>query len=107
MQIHWIQFPEVMNAQRASAEERLRRLELEDRDLGAVRIIARPVSHARQTGQLVKLTGRVRGQQIVASGQRAGLGHALGDALESFEKQLHRLRERRREERTAPSQLSH
>jgi ribosome-associated translation inhibitor RaiA len=101
MQIHWAQFPDAMTEQRSAAEQRLQRLAQEDRHLGVVRIVARPLRHHRQGGQAVKLTGHVRGREIVVCEEGQGLGRALADAVESFERQIHRLRERRRAARTA------
>jgi ribosome-associated translation inhibitor RaiA len=105
VQIHWAQFPERMNTQRAAAEERLQRLELSGGEL-QVHIAARAIHLHGQRGQVVTVRCRILGRELLACCQRESLGGALHEAVESFERQVHELRERRRSGRTCGIQVA-
>jgi ribosomal subunit interface protein len=99
MQIHWAQFPELESARQAAAEDRIRRLAQGHDDLLDVHIVAQPTNHHRHGGQRVKLSCMFLGRQVVASCESEDLELALHEVLEGLERQIHKLRELRREDR--------
>jgi cold shock CspA family protein len=66
-----------------------------------VRITARPTPHHRHGGQEVRLTCEARGREIVAARTRPDAALALNEALDAFEREVWRMRDRRTRERTA------
>jgi len=100
MEIHWKGLDEVSAFEKDRIEERLRSLEEGHLDLIDVRIAARPTNHHRHGGQEVGITCEARGKQIVASRARADLGLSLNEALDAFEREVRRMREKRSERST-------
>lgn len=99
MEIHWYNpnaFPE---SDRASAEARIVGLVGDHTDVIDVRIAARETSHHRHGGQEVRITCQARGSELVAARTRADAGLALNEALDAFERELRRLRDRRTKQR--------
>jgi ribosomal subunit interface protein len=103
MELHW-HHPELFRAQdRAQTEQRLRELARDHDDLIDVRISARPSTHHRHGDQEVHIICEVRGKEIVAARTRADLGLALNEALDAFEREVDRKRDRRRQQRRGRS----
>lgn len=95
MEIHW-RHPEVFSdRERESTESRLADIARERTDLIDVRIAARPTAHHRHGGQEVRIVAEARGAEIVAVRTRADAALALGEALDAFEREVWRLRDRR------------
>lgn len=100
MQIHWRNLEGIDEADRLKAEERLRALSEGHDDLIDVRISARESGHHRRGEREVRITCQARRKDIVAARTRVELGLALNEALDAFEREVHDLRRRRRDERT-------
>ena len=96
MQIHWTDFESVTQAQRDAVERRIAALAEERGDLIDVRLVAHQTNHHRQGGSKVRIVCQARGTEIVASCERPELGHALDEAVDDFEREVRRVRERRR-----------
>ena len=99
MQIQWTHCESLSERQREAVELRIRALAEERDDLLDVRIVARLTNHHRLGGREVRITSLVRGREIVASVERPELGLALCEALDDFEREVRRRRERRRTHR--------
>lgn len=97
MQIHWTDFESVTTAQREAVERRISALADERNDLIGVRLVAHQTNHHRLGGREVRIVCQARGSEIVASCERPELGQALDEAVDDFEREVRRLRERRRE----------
>jgi len=101
VELHWHR-PELFGEQeRALADERIQTLARDHSDLIGVRISAKPTAHHRHGGQEVQITCDARGGQISASRTRPDLGLALNEALDAFEREVWRMRDRRAERRRA------
>lgn len=99
MQIHWTH-PEHLRAEdRSASEARLARLAADQSDLIDLRIVVRPTRHHRHGGHEVRITCQARGKEIVATREREDAGLALNEAVDAFEHEVRRLRERRRTRR--------
>jgi ribosome-associated translation inhibitor RaiA len=96
MQIHWTDFDSLSEAQRDAVERRLAALADERDDLIAVRLVARATQHHRLGGRQVRIVCQARGAEIVASCERPEIGQALDEAVDDFEREVRRARERRR-----------
>jgi cold shock CspA family protein/ribosome-associated translation inhibitor RaiA len=95
VEIHWDRTEGLPEAARAAAEERLRGLAREHGDLIDLRIKASETRHHRRGGKEIRVSGRAWRNEIVASRTAAGLELALAEALDVFERELRRLRDRR------------
>ena len=95
MEIHWIKLDSLASAQKREIEARLQALAEGHSDLIDLRIAARSDRHHRHGGKSVRITCEVRGDEIVAGKTRADLGLALDEALDAFEREVRRLRDRR------------
>jgi cold shock CspA family protein len=109
MQLHW-HHPEAFHeADRLAAEQRIAALADGRTDLIDVRIAARASEHHRHGGQEVRITCQARGKDLVAARTRPDAGAALNEALDAFEREVWRMRDRRvkaRQERpAAPPEL--
>lgn len=109
MEIHWRNLAELAPAARGRVEQRLRALAEGRGDLIDVHLAAKTTRHHVHGGCEVSVRGLVRGRELVASRTRPDLGQALNEALDAFEAELRRLRERRTarrsvQEREAPEQ---
>jgi CspA family cold shock protein len=100
MQIHWTDMDEVEAEQRAAATERLEKLDEGATDLIDLRISGRHSQHHRHGAREVRIICQARGREIIAARERDDLGLALHDALDAFEREVRKLRERRRDQRT-------
>ena len=98
MEIHWHHVGTTLrDEERAAIEERLRSLAAGHDDLIDVRISGRESGHHRHGEKEVRIVCQARGKELVAARSRADLGLALHEALDAFEREVHRLRERRRD----------
>jgi cold shock CspA family protein/ribosome-associated translation inhibitor RaiA len=111
MQIHWVHGEAFDARQREQIEARIQALAEGRTDLIDVRIAARPNGHHRHGGKEVRITCEARGREIVAARTCADVSLALDEAIDVFEREVQRLRDRRaglREERdrgAPPSEL--
>lgn len=100
MEVHWTHFDDLPERERTIADRRLAKLANGHDDLLRVRLVARGTRHHRHGGNEVRVTCSARGQELVAVSEREELGLALDEALGDLERQVHRLREKRRDRRT-------
>lgn len=96
MQFHWTDFESVSQVQREAVERRIAALADERGDLIDVRLVAHETNHHRQGGREVRIVCQARGAEIVASCERPELGRALDEAVDDFEREVRRVRARRR-----------
>ena len=99
MEIHWLNTDAFLPADMRKAEQRIGSLAEAATDVIDVRIGARPSGHHRHGGQEVRITCEARGREIVAARTRPDIGQALNEALDAFERELRKLRDRRAERR--------
>lgn len=99
LEIHWVHAGEVDEAQRLAAEARVRALAEGHEDLIDVRFTARSSGHHKHGEKEVRITCDARGMEVVAARSRADLGLALDEALDAFEREVRRMRERRQDQR--------
>ncbi|NNL86066.1 MAG: HPF/RaiA family ribosome-associated protein [Myxococcales bacterium] len=97
MKLHWVGFQELDESQRALVENRVQQLAEGHRDLIDVRFTGRPTRHHRHGGQEVRITCQARGHEIVAARTCPDLELALNAALDTFEREVHRLRDKQRD----------
>ena len=100
MEVHWLHPNAYSEAERLVAEARIRDIAADQTDLIDVRITTRSTQHHRLGEQEVHIICEARGKQIVASRTRAEAGLALNEALDVFEREVLRMRDRRIERRT-------
>lgn len=100
MQIHWVHPNELDSGDRDAAEARIAFLGEGHKDLIDVRIVAKTSGHHEHGGAEVRITCQARGQEIVAARTRPDAGLALHDAIDAFEGEVRRMREKRRDRRT-------
>jgi CspA family cold shock protein len=109
MEIHWTHMGEVDPGLRADAERRLRALAADHTDLIDLRITGAETRHHRHGAREVRIRCQARGRELVVTRQRDELGLALNEALDAFEREVHRLRavqrERRNQRPAAPPHL--
>lgn len=99
MQLHWVH-PDVFDERdRSAAEKRIQALASHSTDLIDVRISARTTAHHRHGEQEVRITCDARGRELVAARTRPDAGLALNEALDAFEHEVRRLRDRRTKQR--------
>ena len=103
MELHWVHPESFGEAERQSAEERIRALAEGHTDLIDVRVIARKTAHHRHGGHEVRITCDARGQEIVAGRTRPDVGLALNEVIDAFEREVWRMRERRTQQRRPPA----
>jgi len=99
MQIHWTDFGAVSPVQREAVERRIVALSKERNDLIDVRLVARSTQHHRRGGKEVRIVCQACGAEIVASCEDVEVGRALDEAVDDFEREVRRVRARRRERR--------
>jgi cold shock CspA family protein/ribosome-associated translation inhibitor RaiA len=105
VEIHWRNVKGLREEERLAVEGRLEALAADHQDLIDLRISAKPTRHHRRGGQEVRISCQARGTELVAARTRPELILALNEALDAFEREVRRLRERRRDrrvERPAP-----
>jgi ribosomal subunit interface protein len=87
-------------AQRDAVEDRIRKLAEGHTDLIDVRITGHETNHHRHGGAELRITADVRGAEIVAARTRDDLGLALDESMDAFDREIRKLRDRRRDKRT-------
>ena len=97
MQIHWYGMGDLDEAERRAIEARLERLAAGHADLIDLRIAGHKSGHHQHGNQEVRISCQARGREILAARTRPDLGLALDEALDAFEGEVHRLREKRRD----------
>jgi ribosomal subunit interface protein len=100
VEIHWHDVETLSEAERSAIEERIARLASHHSDLIDIRITGRTTRHHRRGNQEVRITADVRGSEIVAARTRTELGLAMNEAMDAFERELRRMRGRRRSRRS-------
>jgi len=99
MQIHWTHMQEIEDALRSKVESRLRSLAEGRSDLIDVRITGKSTEHHRHGDREVRIVCQARGTEIVAVRTRPDLDQALQEALQAFEREVRKVRDRRSERR--------
>ena len=99
MEVHWVGFECLSQQERDAIEERLLSLAQEHDDLLSIRLAARASEHHHHGAKQARIASWLHGREIVASRERPELGLALNEALDDFEREVHKRRERRRDER--------
>jgi ribosome-associated translation inhibitor RaiA len=97
LEIHWNGFSDVAAAHRSTMERRLRSIVADRRDVTDLRISGDHDQHHLQGAKTARIICRARSRSVVASATAATHDLALDEALDAFERQLRKLRERRRE----------
>jgi ribosomal subunit interface protein len=100
MRIHWRNVP-VRPEARARIEERLRALAADRDDLIELHISAKGTRHHVHGAREVSVRAQSRGREIVATRSRPDLAQALAEAIDAFERELRRVRERSSQHRDA------
>jgi ribosomal subunit interface protein len=100
MEIHWVNVQATSPDVRAQIEDRLRDLEGDHQDLIDVRILAKTTRHHRHGGNEVRITCQARGKELVATRTRDDVGLALDEAVDVFEREVRRMRDRRTQRRS-------
>lgn len=95
MQIHWSHVDRVRPAEREAVEARIRELAEGHNDLIDIRIVGRRTRHHRQGAQEIRITCQARGKEIVVTRTEEEMGLALNEALDVFEREVRRLRDKR------------
>ena len=99
MQVHWRHPNELSEEVREDAEARLQRLANGHTDLIDTWIDVALDGHHRKGNGRVSIRCQARGAELVAHGEREDADLALGEALEVFEREVKRMRERRKDRR--------
>lgn len=100
MEIHWVHAGDISEGERKLAEERIRSLTAGQNDLIDVRITARASGHHKHGDKEVRIVCEARGREIVAARSREDPGLSLNEALDTFEREVRRMRKRRTEQRS-------
>ena len=99
MEIHWTNLDGLGEKDRQSAEVRFRKLGESHNDLIDLRVTGKKNGHRAHASAEVRIACQARGREIVAARSADQVGRALHDAMEAFEREVWRLRERRRDRR--------
>ena len=97
MEIHWVGLGDLDEVQRSEVERRVQGLAHGHSDLIDLRITGHTTPHHQHGAQEVRITCQARGGEIVAARTRPDLGLALDEALDVFEREVQRMREKRRD----------
>jgi len=100
VQIHWVNCQSLPQPQREAVEDRIRKLGEGHTDLIDVRIAGHESGHHRHGNCELRIIADVRGTEIVAVRNREDLGLALDEAMDAFDRELRKLRGKRRDRRT-------
>ena len=99
VEIHWINLDGLEEGDRQGAEVRFRKLDASHTDLIDLRIMGKKNGHRARAGEEVRIVCQARGREIVAARSADQVGRALHDAIDAFEREVWRHRERRRDRR--------
>jgi cold shock CspA family protein/ribosome-associated translation inhibitor RaiA len=97
MEIHWSGLGDLSVGERADAEARLEILAAGYGDLLHVHVSGRKTGHHRHGDQEIRISGQAGGRALVATRTRPDLGLALNEAVDAFEREVLRWREKRRD----------
>ena len=100
MEIHWRNGNGIPKTEIEKIEGRLQALAEKHKDLIDVRISIKPTAHHRHGGHEVSIACHARRKDIVAARTRPEVGLALNEAVDALERQVHKLRGKRRSKRT-------
>jgi len=100
MEIHWVHAGDIPEDDRERAGERIRSLAAGHNDLIDVRITARASGHHKHGDKEVRIVCEARGREIVAARSLEDPALSLNEALDAFEREVRRMRERRTEQRS-------
>jgi cold shock CspA family protein/ribosome-associated translation inhibitor RaiA len=100
VEIHWTHMGEVAAGLRTDAERRLQALAEGHTDLIDLRITGSESRHHRHGAREVRIRCQARGRELVVTRERDELGLALNEALDAFEREVHRLRAQQRDRRS-------
>lgn len=100
MEIHWMNLDGLKARERRGAEARFRKLGASHNDLIDLRITGKKNGQGA-AGEEVRIACQARGREIVAARSADQVGRALHDAIDAFEREVWRLRDRRRDRRGA------
>jgi len=103
VQIHWHQMTDLGAPERDAIEQRLQSLAEEHGDLFDVRISAAQPHHQRRGPVHVRIVAQVKGHELVSSHDAEQLSIATGTALDVFERELRKLRDRRQDRTRSPA----
>lgn len=95
MEIHWRNPGALKDEERETAEHRLHKLAGDHHDVVDVWIDVADEHHHRKGTGNVTIRGDVRRAALIAIGNAEDASMSLRAALRAFEKQLHKLRDRR------------
>ena len=99
MEIHWHNVHELGEKAQDAAEDRLLSLAAKHGDLINVRISGHNIGHHRSGGREIRIVCQARGHDIVATRAGSELSLALHDAIDAFEREIWRMRDRRNDHR--------
>jgi ribosome-associated translation inhibitor RaiA len=99
VEIHWTNLDGLEEKDRHGAEVRFRKLAASHNDLIDLRITGKKNGHHAHASEEVRIACQARGREIVAARSADQMGRALHDAIEAFEREVWRLRKRRRDRR--------
>lgn len=97
MEIHWVGMSDLEDTEREAIETRLEQLAEGHSDLIDLRITGHQTGHHQHGDREVRITCQARGRELVAARTRPDLGLALNEVLDAFEREVHRLRRKRRD----------
>lgn len=97
MEIHWVGLTDLDEQERGEVEARLQMLAEGHSDLIDLRITGHRTRHHHHGEAEVRITCQARGKELVAARTRPDLGLALNEVVDAFEREVHRLREKRRD----------
>ncbi len=100
MEIHWRNGDGIPEKEKGKIEGRLRALEETHKDLIDIRINIKRTGHHRHGGQEVVIACQARRKEIIASRTRPDAALALNEAVDVLERQIVKLRVKRRDRRT-------
>jgi len=100
VKIHWTKLTGLRETARHRIEARLRQLADGHRDLLDIHIAGRDMPRA---GHEVKITCSAHGHAITVAQEHARVAGALHGVVEDFEREVHRLRDRRQDRRRMPA----
>jgi len=100
VEVHWTHMGEVDARLREAVEQRLQALAEGHSDLIDLRVTGSQSQHHRHGAREVRIRCQARGRELVVTRERDELGLALNEAVDAFEREVHRLRAQQRDRRS-------
>jgi cold shock CspA family protein len=97
LEIHWVGLKDLPATEREGIVARVEGLAKGHDDLIDLRITGRRSGHHQHGDQEIRITCQARGRELVAARIRPDLGLALNECMDAFEREVHRMREKRRD----------